>query len=127
MSELEYLDARRRGQIELVSRRLHDRIVIGVSGEVDLATVGAVERELLVAEECHRLVVLDLSNTSFMDSTGIHMIIAATRRLQQRGGHLVVVQGPPPVRRLLELTGVAEHVELVDDADDVGRAAAASG
>lgn len=127
MTTLEYLDDHRSGKIEVASRPLQDGIVVGVSGEVDLATAGAVEQELLRAEVSHDLVVLDLSKTSFMDSTGIHMIISANRRLQERGGRLLVVHGPPHIRRLLELTGVAEHVELLQDADYLGCAGAAGG
>ena len=125
MPERERRDGRRSGEIEIVSRRLQDGIVIEVRGEVDLATAPTVEHELLRAEQSHDLVALDLSGTSFMDSTGLHMIIAADRRLRERGGRLVVVPGPPQIRRLLNLTGVGDRLELIDDAAELGRAIAA--
>lgn len=105
----------RAGAIEVSSHPLRKGIVIVVCGEVDLATTRVVEEKLLRAEESHDLVVLDLSRTSFMDSTGLHMIVAAERRLRERGGRLVVVEGPPQVRRLLKLTHIADHLELVHD------------
>ena len=100
-------------QIEIVSRRLEHGIVLVVSGEIDLATAPAVERELLRAEESHDLVAIDLSKISFMDSTGLHAITAANHRLRERGGQLLIVQGPPQVSRLFELTGLSDHLDLV--------------
>jgi anti-anti-sigma factor len=112
-------------QFEIVSRRLADGIVLVMSGEIDLATASTVEHELLRAEQSHDLVALDLSNLSFMDSTGLHVIVVADRRMRERGGRLLIVQGPPQIRRVFELTGVADHMELVRDAAELERAAAA--
>jgi anti-sigma B factor antagonist len=114
------------GDIELQSRPVQDGIVIAVRGEIDLATAGVIERELIHVEKSHDLVVLDLSETSFMDSTGIHMIVSASHRLRGHGARLVLVPGPPQIRRLLELTGVAEHVELTDDVTQLDPATASS-
>ena len=72
-------------QVRIGSRRLKRGIVLVVSGEIDLATAPTVERELLRAEEAHDLVAIDLSKTSFLDSTGLHAIIAANLRLRARG------------------------------------------
>jgi anti-sigma B factor antagonist len=113
------------GDIAIVSRRLRDTIVIEVSGEVDLATAPAVEQELLRAEQADEQVALDLSNTSFMDSTGLQMIIAVDKRLRERGRRLVVVQGPPQIRRLLDLTRVADHLEVICDKGELERTIAA--
>src|SRR5436309_15725158 len=98
MAEIEYLNRHRHGEITVASHPMQNRMLIRVSGEVDLATAGAVERALLRAEQSHNLVVLDLRETSFMDSTGVHMIVSADRRLRRRQGRLVLVHAPPPIR-----------------------------
>jgi anti-anti-sigma factor len=116
-----------RVKIEIVSRRLRDGIVLRISGEIDLAAAQTVDEELLRAETSHDLVALDLSNTSFVDSTGLQMIITADRRLRARGGRLLIVEGQPQVRRLFELTGVAKHLEVVRDTAELNRAAATCG
>jgi anti-anti-sigma factor len=103
-------------QIEIVSRLLAHGVVLAVSGEIDIATAPTVERELRQAEASHDFVVIDLSEVSFMDSTGLHLIVAANRRLSERGGRLFVVEGSPQIRRLFEVTRLAEQVELVQDA-----------
>jgi anti-anti-sigma factor len=108
-------------QIGIVSRRLGHGIVLVVSGEIDLATAHIVERELLRAEASHDLVAIDLSRTSFVDSTGIHAIMAAHLRLRERGGRLLVVQGPPQVRHVFELTGLSDHLDVARDEAELER------
>jgi anti-anti-sigma factor len=121
MAELESANGHSRDQIGVVRRRLGHGIVLVVSGEIDVATAPTVEREMLSAEESHDLVAIDLSETSFMDSTGLHLIMEANRRLRERGGRLFIVQGPPQVSRLFELTGLSDHLDLVSNESELGR------
>jgi anti-anti-sigma factor len=111
-------------QIAIVNRRLGPWIVVVVSGEIDLATAPTLERELLRAEESHDLVAIDLSATSFLDSTGLHAIMTANLRLRERGGRLLIVEGPPQVSRLFTLTGLNHHLDLVRDEIELERLAA---
>jgi anti-sigma B factor antagonist len=99
--------------IRVVSKPLGDGIVVAVTGEIDLATVACVEDELLQAAQSHDLVVLDLREVSFMDSTGLHLAIVADRRIRERGGRLVIVQDSPRLSRLFELTGAGDRLEIV--------------
>jgi anti-anti-sigma factor len=124
MTELESANGHSRDQIGIAIRPLEHGIVVAVSGEIDLATAPTVERELLRAEESHDLVAIDLRNTSFMDSTGLHAIMATHLRLRERGGQLVIVQGPPQVRRIFELTGLSDHLAMVGDETELERLAA---
>jgi anti-sigma B factor antagonist len=121
MTELESVDSLSRDQITIVGRRLKHGIVLLVSGEIDLATAPTVERELMRAEESHDLVAIDLTNVSFMDSTGLHAIVDCDLRLRGRGGRLVVVQGSPQIARLFELTGLNDHLHLVRNQTELGR------
>jgi anti-sigma B factor antagonist len=95
MTELEIVSGHSRDQVEIVPRALEHGIVLVVSGEIDLATAPAIERELLRAEESHDLVALDPSKISFRDSTGLHAIIAANLRLRARGGRLLAASQRP--------------------------------
>lgn len=54
-------------------------------------------------------VVVDLSQVTFLDSTGIRALIDAEQALTRRGGHLVVCGAHGVVRRCLEVTGVLER------------------
>ena len=51
-------------------------------------------------------VVVDLADVSFMDSSGLGVLIGALRRLRELGGHLALVCGEGPVRRVLAITGL---------------------
>lgn len=75
-------------------------------GELDLATadmVGARLGEYFVAG--FPKVVLDLSRLTFMDSTGLRMIIDAHISAATEGVTFDVTPGPPAVQRIFELTG----------------------
>ena len=84
-------------------------------GDLDLATVETLDSAVRRAEENHELVVLDLRQVPFMDSSGLHTLIAADQRMRERGGRLVVVQGGDQIRRLLGLTGADKQLDMVDD------------
>lgn len=97
-------------------RRFGPGLVVALGGELDLATTAAADAALRHAGRHANLVVLDLRDLSFMDCpTGLRMVIAADARLRTTGGRLVVVHGPPAVRRGFELTAAAERLEMVCD------------
>ena len=79
-----------------------------VSGELDLASA-----EELEASEPDVL-VLDLRELEFMDSTGLRTVIAADARAKDRGGRLIVVRAPEEVDRVFKLTRMDQHLEVVD-------------
>jgi anti-anti-sigma factor len=89
--------------------------VISVSGELDLASSPALEEELeRVAQSETQLVVVDLRNLEFMDSTGLSVLVRAHQRAEENGRRLGLVNGSQQVQRLLTLTGVADRLTLAD-------------
>jgi anti-sigma B factor antagonist len=96
----------------------HDRQLprIAVAGELDLATAGELEAGLKTLESARPdLIVLDLRELEFMDSTGLRTVLAADARARDRGARLVVVRPPGEVERVLQVTRMDEHLELVDE------------
>jgi anti-sigma B factor antagonist len=85
-----------------------DRVFIAPHGELDLATVGLVGTEIddLVAREFDRIVI-DLRETSFIDSSGVHLLLTCAQRAD---AHISVIDGPPPVRRVFDLAGIRDLV-----------------
>ncbi|MEA2142394.1 MAG: anti-sigma factor antagonist, partial [Solirubrobacteraceae bacterium] len=61
------------------------------------------------------VIVLNLSNLTFMDSTGLRLLIAADTRARQQGRRLTIVKGPESVQRVFRITRLEERLELVDD------------
>ena len=85
-----------------------------VSGELDLATVP--QLSATVAEHHGAgLLVLDLTAVTFIDSTGVRVLIQADRSCARSGSRLVVLAGDGPVRRLLELCKLDGRLALVTE------------
>ena len=84
--------------------------VIRLSGELDMVTAESVRSvvEAALTGESDRL-VFDISELEFMDSSGIALLVSATRKVRK-----VEVRHPTPiVRRLIELTGLTEILLMV--------------
>jgi len=95
-------------------------VVIEVSGELDLASSPALEHELeRGAGSGAPLVIVDLRKLEFMDSTGLSVLVRAHQRASESDRKFGVVKGPPQVQRLLDLTGVADRLTLVDSPDEL--------
>jgi len=92
-------------------------------GELDIATTPGVEGELRKVEESGaEVIVLDLRGLTFMDSTGLRLLVAADARAREAGHRLAIVRGPGPVHRVLEITGLHSRLDLVSDPAEVGAA-----
>jgi anti-sigma B factor antagonist len=90
-----------------------DAALIAVSGELDIASAPELEQALdQIRPDQTKLVIVDLRELEFMDSTGLSIIVRAHQRLSEHGCELSLVKGPPQVQRLLDLTGVTERLRL---------------
>ncbi len=98
-----------------------------VSGpeEIDIRNAGALRSALLTAAAQGPVVVVDLSDTEFCDSSGLNVLVRALRRAQAAGGEVRLVATKPAVLRILGVTGVGSifrvHASLEEAlTDDVG-------
>lgn len=95
-------------------------VVIEVSGELDLASSPALQQRLEQgAAASAPTVVVDLRKLEFMDSTGLSVLVRAHQRATEADRRFGVVKGPPQVQRLLDLTGVAERLTIIDSPDEL--------
>jgi anti-anti-sigma factor len=83
-------------------------------GALDIATTPQLERTLSRPELHAALVVLDLRELAFMDSSGVHTIVNASSRAREVASRLVVLRAIPDVDRLFTLTGTSGDVEIAD-------------
>ena len=94
--------------------------VIAVSGELDLASSPALQEELDRAQSANaQLLIIDLRELDFMDSTGLSVLVRAHQRADEQGRQLAMVKGPQQVQRLLSLTGVADRLTVVDTPEEL--------
>ena len=95
-------------------------VLIGVSGELDLASSPELERELeRGTASAAELLIIDLRKLEFMDSTGLSVLVRAHQKATQSGKRFAIVKGPQQVERLLSLTGVAERLTVVDTPEEL--------
>jgi anti-sigma B factor antagonist len=95
---------------EAVDERRH---VISPEGEIDVVTAPQLGRRLLaLAEEGKTGVVVDLSGVTFMDSTGLGVLLNALRALGSRRGTLALVCPNERVMRPFRVTGLANLMPI---------------
>ena len=80
-------------------------------GEHDIYTVPAIRERLAELHEKRLFVIIDLSQTAFLDSSVLGAMLGATEQARSQGQGVAVVLGDPPtetVARIFEVTGLAE-------------------
>jgi anti-anti-sigma factor len=103
------------GELSMTSERQGDVHSIRLFGELDLASARGVELELRRAEATDALsIVLDLSGLTFMDSTGVRLLVTANARSREDADRLSLRRGPAAVQRVLELSAVADLLPFAD-------------
>jgi anti-anti-sigma factor len=106
--------------LEVITQDSGGQVTISLKGELDLSSVGKVQEELRRVEaEGPALLVLDLSNLTFLDSTGLRAVVTADERARENGRRFVVVRGPDAVQRVFAITRLEERLEMVDDASSL--------
>jgi len=87
--------------------------VVRVAGEVDIQTSPILEGELTtLLDQGHSSLVVDLAEVTFLDSTGLSVLIAGLKRCQTAGGDLRLVSPRANVLRVLEITGLTEAFQV---------------
>jgi anti-sigma B factor antagonist len=95
-------------QFSLSEENLDDqRHVVAVAGEIDLFTAPELKAMLSEAVEAGRTrIVVDLTETSFLDSTALGVLIGVVKRLRSRDGVLTIVNTDPNIAKTFEITGL---------------------
>ena len=97
---------------------------VAVQGELSGPSAYTVDTQLRRVEATDpACVVLDLSDLGFIDSAGLAQVMAAHRRALRAGRRLLVVEGSQAVRRLIALTALNRHLDLMPDSRAAERAA----
>jgi len=101
------------GTITVQQRAAGDRVVVAVSGELDMASAPVLRSAISTALDAGaQHLWVDLCATEFMDSSGIHLLIDTHQRVQDLGRRLAIVCPPGPVRRVFDVVGVADQLPL---------------
>jgi anti-anti-sigma factor len=83
-------------------------------GELDMEGVPALAAEIAqVRESGCRQLVIDLSDLTFLDSSGLRCLLDCYTEARQNGHALALIPGPPDVQRVFELTRTTEHLPFI--------------
>jgi anti-sigma B factor antagonist len=97
----------------VVREYTRERLILRLFGELDLATAPALEQELeTVWSSSGPALVLDLERLTFIDSTGLTLILHTQRRAQAEEKHFSLRRLPIQTQRVLELAGVTGLVPV---------------
>lgn len=96
-----------------------DRWWVRPLGELDLDTAPLLERKLGAARtDGAEQLVLDLRGLTFMDSTGLRLVIRWHTAASQDGFDFAIVPGADVVQRVFRLTGMDEHLPVAEPPPD---------
>jgi anti-sigma B factor antagonist len=91
-----------------------DVVRVCPSGDVDLATVGDIrERVDELTTAGFRRVVIDLREVTFLDSTGLRLVLDLDAASRSDGWELAVIEGSAAVQRAFEVTGLRQHLPFI--------------
>jgi anti-sigma B factor antagonist len=100
--------------------RAHRWCRVALDGDLDLAAAPELELELRRLERRGAvLLVLDLRGVTFMDLSGMRVLLRAAERARSGAREVAIAQSPSCVRRLLKLAGVDSLLREVEDPDRV--------
>jgi anti-sigma B factor antagonist len=100
---------------DIETRREEAALIVAARGEIDMATAGQVEAALRDGGAKHEVVVLDLRGVTFLDTSGIRLVVSEQRRAEEAGHRFAVVRGPRPVQRIFSISGLDDEPDLLLD------------
>lgn len=100
-------------EIEVQTRMKDNVTVIDVTGEVDLYTAPRLEEALgRAAAATPPFIIVNLAQTTYLDSTALRVLTAALKRVRERGGSIALAQAQPRIAKLFSLTGLDQVFSL---------------
>ena len=117
--------------LEVAARQAGDFTVFAVSGEIDMDSAPRLREQVIeqLSDGAHRLVI-DMSDVTFMDSSGLSALVAILKRIRDHDGELRLVVTRERTMKLFRITSLDSvfliHGSLQDAIDDVPLAAGAT-
>ena len=105
----------------------NDAYVIALTGEVDLYTAPEFKQQLLdVIAQGSKDVIVDFSDTTFIDSTTLGVLVGGVKRLRTNGGQLSLVCDDRNITKIFEITGLDRVFTIYPTRDEAISKAGAS-
>ena len=106
-------------EVSVTSRPSGERIVVHVTGEIDVYTAPILREELATLIDAHHTdLVVDLSDVSFMDSTGLGVLVGALKKIKTVGGDLRLVIDQEKVLKVFRITALTQVFPIYATVDE---------
>ncbi len=107
-------------QLQVEFQKEADRVIVRLAGELDMANAPLLQAAIEGGEaDVAPMLVLDVEQLLFIDSTGLRVILWARERCQDRGQKMALTRGPQQMQRLLAVSGTVEHLHIIASADEM--------
>lgn len=95
-------------------------LTVRIRGELDMMMAAALRPvlEQTLQKKAPARLIFNLEQTTFIDSSGLALILGRYRQLQERGGRVLIVGVQPTVRRVLELSGIVGLIPIIAAEED---------
>ncbi len=105
-----------------VEKRLHNGVqVLSFSGEIDLHTAPEMKKTIYeTLDQGARDIILDLGGLSFMDSSGLGVLVGTLKRVRSAGGSVSLVCCRDSVLKVLRLTGLDQVFPIYPSLEEWG-------
>lgn len=94
-----------------------DVLIVRLSGELDHHEAEGLRSEWkgMLYQNAVKHIILNLESVTFMDSSGLGVVLGRYKEVLQLGGEMVVCSISPPVKRLFEMSGIFKIVRLEEN------------
>jgi stage II sporulation protein AA (anti-sigma F factor antagonist) len=108
--------------VQLQIREEEGAIFVKIFGELDLKIVDELRLELdeIINGSDKKLLILDFTGVDFIDSSGLGVILGRYKRFKIREGKIIIINPNANVKRVLELSGIMNVIEVRDSLDYIG-------
>lgn len=109
-------------------QRSSESYVLSLAGEVDLYTAPEFKQQLLeVIGQGATDVLVDLTDTTFIDSTTLGVLVGGIKRLRERNGRLALVCNDRNITKIFEITGLDKVFDIYPSRDEALAGSGAAG
>ena len=97
----------------------NEKLLIKIEGEVDVYTSIDLKKELTrLIESDNKKLIIDLENVSYMDSSGLGVLVALLKELKKIGGELKLISLPISVKKIFDLTRLTKFFDIYNNLED---------
>ncbi|MDD2485310.1 MAG: STAS domain-containing protein [bacterium] len=87
--------------------------VVEIGGEMDVFTSPAIKKKVTeVIDSGRRFIIMDLGGVTYIDSTGLGLLISILKRVREKEGDLKIVGVTKQVQKVLDITGLNKILEI---------------